>query len=537
MTGDEALADPVQPAEPLDGLATRCARLAAAVELLAEGLRGDRRRLEHAWTGRAAEACDAELAAVVRLLGRLPETLHRAGRLLRGHAAELEEARNAVAALRREYDDVMTVHRLAAVASAGAVPQPPGAARELQADDAAARCSADLAAVHARHRAVLDRVAAHAQQTAAAVSSLVDAAAPVRSGLDSAGDAALLAALPMLARHSAVLGARRGLPASVRGAANELLLDRQVQSLGTRRSAGGVRMPWLLGSCLAVTDALAQVRAHRDPVSGARMTASLLVFRPAAFGGQGRVAVVAGDLDRADNVALLVPGLGSTVGGTVRGLAATAALVTSRARLDSPREVTATIAWMAYDAPNLLQVARDDAARAGGGLLAADLRGVRTASGAAQRVTVVGHSYGSTTVGAALRHHRTGITDAVLLGSPGAGVQRASELRIPAGHVWVGAASRDPVSYLDRFGTDPAHRRFGATRFAAEDVARHPLALSIADHSRYFAAGGESLANVVQVVVGDYDDVGVVAFRREQAWLPDGISTDPEADRRVGMSW
>jgi pimeloyl-ACP methyl ester carboxylesterase len=185
-------------------------------------------------------------------------------------------------------------------------------------------------------------------------------------------------------------------------------------------------------------------------------------------------------------------------------------------------------------------VAGEGAAVSGARLLTADLGGLRTADrGSTVHVTAVGHSYGSTTVGTALRAHASGVDDVVLLGSPGANVARASALRVPDGHVWVGAASRDPVSYLDRFGTDPSHERFGATRFRAEDADRHPLMLSLGDHSRYFAAGSESLDNVVRVVVGDVEEVGVATYRRETPWLPDGIATDPEADRTPagGRSW
>jgi hypothetical protein len=55
--------------------------------------------------------------------------------------------------------------------------------------------------------------------------------------------------------------------------------------------------------------------------------------------------------------------------------------------------------------------------------------------------------------------------------------------------------------------------------------------LGLGDHSRYFTPGSESLDNLVRVVVGETDRVSVAAYRRETAWLPDGIATDPEADR------
>ena len=146
-------------------------------------------------------------------------------------------------------------------------------------------------------------------------------------------------------------------------------------------------------------------------------------------------------------------------------------------------------------------------------------------------LTVIGHSYGSTTTGTALRDHVTGVDDAVLVGSPGANVEHASDLHVPTGHVFVGASSRDPISYTDRFGLDPTHERFGAVRFQAEDVTRNSWRVDIDDHGKYFEVKTESLSNIVHIVVGDYDGIGLAAYRDEVPFLPDGINADPEADR------
>jgi hypothetical protein len=97
--------------------------------------------------------------------------------------------------------------------------------------------------------------------------------------------------------------------------------------------------------------------------------------------------------------------------------------------------------------------------------------------------------------------------------------------------VFVGASSRDPVSYLDRFGLDPTHERFGAVRFQAEDVTRNSWRVDVDDHSKYFQPKTESLSNIVRIVVGSYAQVEVAAYREEWPLLPDGINSDPEADR------
>ena len=545
MTGQPSdLPFPAQGPGPVDTARDRWRHLTAGLCALADQVAGDRARLAGAWSGTAADACDAELAAVARVARGVAGSLRAAAESLTTYAVELHHARHAVALLRTEHE------RLCRAAGAG-----PWAAAGL---------SHDLAVVRARHAAVLDHLDTVARRTAAAVQAAVDevapasAALPLLSAARRGGGAAVRrvrregpeqvaawwALLTSDERHRllvarpGLVGSLSGAPAGLRGVANEALLRRDLRLLREPRApAGSVapvagRRPWALGSALAVADALAAARAGRDPVTGGPVAVSLLVYRPGAFAGQGRVAVAVGDLDRADHVAVLVPGLGSTVAGSVRGLTADAARLVDRARSDCPGEVTAVVAWTAYDAPSLPHVASDSSARTGGRLLAADLRGLDAAGRRPPHLTAVGHSYGSTTVGVALRDHRTGVDDAVLLGSPGAGVDRAAGLGLPPGHVWVASASRDPVGYLDRFGTDPTHAGFGAIRFRAEDAARHPAVLDLTDHSRYYAPGGESLDNVVQVVVGDGADVRRAAYRGELPWAPDGISLDPEADRR-----
>jgi pimeloyl-ACP methyl ester carboxylesterase len=297
------------------------------------------------------------------------------------------------------------------------------------------------------------------------------------------------------------------------------------------RGARPALLPPRLDNCLVVRDRLASLRANRDSRTGRPLDVSLLVFEPSAFGEQGRVAIGIGDVDTADHVAVLVPGLGSDVRSYLGPLTDNALRVHDHARRAAGQESAAAVAWMAYDAPELGGVAADGAAERGADLLAADLLGWQAARATLPHLTVVGHSYGSTTAGTSLRDHSTGTDDLVLLGSPGPNVETVSELRVPSGHVYVGSSSRDPVSYLDRFGADPTHQDFGAIRFQAEDVTRNDTRLDVADHSKYYDRSSESLANVVRVVVGDYAAVRPAEYRGEAWFRPDGINDDPEADR------
>ena len=104
----------------------------------------------------------------------------------------------------------------------------------------------------------------------------------------------------------------------------------------------------------------------------------------------------------------------------------------------------------------------------------------------------------------------------VLVGSPGTDLAHsAADFHLsPGGHLYVGAASGDVVTWspghvtgpglvgptLGGLGDDPSVDAFGATRFRAENP--HYTGNPIYDHSHYFDKGSESLFSVSDVVFG-----------------------------------
>lgn len=168
--------------------------------------------------------------------------------------------------------------------------------------------------------------------------------------------------------------------------------------------------------------------------------------------GDGRAVVVIGDLAEASSIAVLVPGVGTTLSGLndelerARNLAAAAG------------PATAVIVWADYDAPGWIGSPSMAAASAAAPALAEFLD--RLPSG--PRLTVIGHSYGSLVAATALADG--GSADAlVVLGSPGLGVDRATEL-VGAGEVYAVRAPGDLIGALGAFGgVDPALPSFGAT--------------------------------------------------------------------------
>ena len=315
-----------------------------------------------------------------------------------------------------------------------------------------------------------------------------------------------------LTEHASALGQLAGLPASARDTANRLLLGQRLRLLraerdrlvvglvptapADRRWAASVRT--MLAVAESVERELAALQRSGTP-------ARLLTFD---LEGAGRVAIGLGDIDRARHVAVVVPGMGQDAAHGVGRTVGQAARLRDEAGAD-----TAAVAWIGYAAPGWAEVPFPTRARAGGRSLAADLRALaagRTADGGdPPHVTVVGHSYGSTVVGAAATADRLEAGDLVLLGSPGVLVEHADELGLRRGHVFVGEAPLDPVADLGVFGADPGDAEFGAVRIGADPGpgVPWPERLTGGDHSHYLDQDSESLRNVARVVVGRRADI------------------------------
>lgn len=287
----------------------------------------------------------------------------------------------------------------------------------------------------------------------------------------------------------------------------------------------------------------------------------LWAYDPLAFDGKGRAAIAIGNPDKSRNTAVMVPGTNSSVrGGWMSDGPGDAINLYQQSMKADPHHPTAVLAWMGYDAPefdhphweqalthpaNLEQVGTPWRARQAGALLAADVNGLAATHDAAtsSHVTVLGHSYGSTTVADAFVHSGMRANDAVLTGCPGTDLARsAADFHLDGGRVYVGAASTDAISWIGEsgsglpnglnealggpldpragLGADPAHEAFGAVRFRAEVAGSHSLTPWFSDHAHYFDMGSEALHNMTQIVTGHGDRLaaeGMLAGDRAQA--------------------
>ncbi|MER7668040.1 alpha/beta hydrolase [Kitasatospora sp. NPDC096128] len=364
----------------------------------------------------------------------------------------------------------------------------------------------------------------------------------------------------LIQAHPDLLGNRDGIPAVARNQANLLNLDRLTKEYENKPNPSDDDKQKLAGF-RAIRTKLDQAKSNEPPPA---------FLMAVSDEGQGRGCLSWGNPDTAKNVSAYVPGLGTKLSDVGGKDADRARNVWQAAHNADPTADTASMVWLGYDPPpgpldgdpKVAEVMLPDRAQKGGDAYDKFMSGLRAShEGAPPHLVALGHSYGSTTVGmAAQQGGGTGADDIILVGSPGTGADRASQLHIDPKHVWVGDAQNDPVSHLPAkervaadgtgaviggklagplgawtggeianelyddfgdtndlwFGKDPAAKDFGANRFAVADGAP----LSFDSHSNYMEdpkmdvskdpakkAELESINNIGQIVAGKYDNV------------------------------
>jgi hypothetical protein len=276
----------------------------------------------------------------------------------------------------------------------------------------------------------------------------------------------------------AAVGALDGVPAWARDRANRLLLAR---ALGD---------PATPGAAVAAARAVA-VRIAAEEAAGRQVQLHLLDL------AGDRVALAIGDLDTADAVALLVPGIFNSPADDLTGLTGDAVDLAAATRAAGHGTAVAAMVWLGYRPPaNLVQAAFRAVAERGGRALARALDGLAAARRAvatpAPRTTVVAHSYGTYVVDEAADEPGTLAADAaVLLGSPGMEDDAAS-LEVPA--VFDAATPFDPISYATGFG----ERKTWEEGYGSTGLPTEPFE----GHSGYFDRDHPTLAAMGEVVAG-----------------------------------
>lgn len=299
-----------------------------------------------------------------------------------------------------------------------------------------------------------------------------------------------------------VAGNLDGLPFTVRDQANRQVLSAALAELKTATVAA-------VGRAIAEDSQrrIAMLREIEKALTGADGAPRILLSLDVT--GQGKAAVVVGDLRTADYVSYLVPGMFFTIEGQIGDWTTTAAQLQEAeeawlARLGQPGEV-ATVAWIGYETPNLTNVGSLDLAHEGSAALAGAIQGLLAQrAGHVPYVTIVAHSYGATAALLALERGAVQVDAFAMLGSPGSGAQSVEQLAVRGGNVWVAEAAWDPVPNSAFFGSDPGAPSYGANLMSVDGgtdaITGRALSAAIG-HIGYFAPDSEAMRNLALISI------------------------------------
>ncbi len=321
------------------------------------------------------------------------------------------------------------------------------------------------------------------------------------SGLSASGRSAFAASAPQL------VGNLDGVPFAIRDRANRAYLSTAIAS-AKASLASGVGRAELVGERhhLEILEQIARTIVTEKNAPPRQ----LLTFDPT---GDGRAAVVVGDLQTADYVSYLVPGMFFTVQGQMYDWTVIAQdlyqeqdgwlKVLAKSDPSYRGKTAATVAWIGYSTPGVLDIASLDDADQGAGFLGSAVQGVQAVrTGDEPYVTLVTHSYGSTAAMIELAKGGVSVDALAMIGSPGSATQKASALSVRNDNVFVGEAAWDPVVNTAFYGSDPGSASFGAHKMdvagGVDPITGKQLAPAIG-HLGYFDAGTQAMRNLALI--------------------------------------
>ncbi|MER5390947.1 alpha/beta hydrolase [Saccharopolyspora sp. NPDC002686] len=304
----------------------------------------------------------------------------------------------------------------------------------------------------------------------------------------------------LIGRFPQMVGNTDGVPAQDRHAANMTTLNQQRAGLLAKLRDAEQRARESYGNPNGMNDiALEEVKQAHEALKGlgrietaATQDGKLLLGLDAGANGRGQVIIASGNPDTAQHVVTTVPGTYSDVGDAMDYVERGDRII-DRAKQFAPGETFASVTWVDYQSPGTLVNASEGRfAEDAKGDLSSFQEGLRaTHEGRPSHNTVIGHSYGSTTVGYAARDNGLHSDDLVLIGSPGVGVDTAGELGVPPENVWSGTSGLDvidyatpspnPIDYLLEepfddhhwFGRNPSNEYFGARELPVNNWSGH----------------------------------------------------------------
>ncbi|MFI7098174.1 alpha/beta hydrolase [Streptomyces sp. NPDC050161] len=303
------------------------------------------------------------------------------------------------------------------------------------------------------------------------------------------------------ALHPEIIGRTDGLPSATRDDANRLALEQELSAMENYEYHDKYSTDDY-NKRLNNMQTLQTELDKRDGITGEKQL-YVLGFDSE---GDGKAILAMGNPDTADNVGVSVPGTSTTMESTEGQLGRMDKLQNAAGDAD-PGAKTSMVYWLGYDAPEIpgSQAGNLDVAGTGRAEDAApDLRnfthGLRAShEGEPANLSVLGHSYGSTVVGAAASDGGGLDADNIaVVGSPGMTVDKAEDLNIDPDHVYIGLAQDDGIKNAAgmTLGPDPSQEAFGGQRFKV-DTHGHSGYWDETDHGP-----SQSLANQGKVIAG-----------------------------------
>ncbi|OCB32800.1 hypothetical protein A5676_04370 [Mycobacterium malmoense] len=233
---------------------------------------------------------------------------------------------------------------------------------------------------------------------------------------------------------------------------------------------------------------------------------------------KGHAAVSINNPDTAKRDATFVPGTGQDLTRFDASALKSERMLSATLAADKslrPQDVSVTT-WMGYDRPmNVFDAASTSYAHNGAAALDDFQAGLRAShndavTGGPSLNTVIGHSYGSTEVGAAaLGGHHLDANNVIAVGSPGVLAGHAGDLNLdPGAHVFATRAQNDVIGVVTgmSLGPDPMSSKFGGIPFEAAPGPGWPFGLpTVAAHSSYWDPGNPALDNMGRIIAGRVD--------------------------------
>lgn len=369
------------------------------------------------------------------------------------------------------------------------------------------------------------------------------------ASVEAAPDGSALAAALILGMPTA-LGNLNGVPYWARSEANLIVLDQEIAQAyeDLARAEPGVTANIPSQEHADIMARLTGLLAIADSLGG-RGSYDLAAHQLIELHVDGNLplaAVSSGNLDEADYLSVLVPGMNSPVADALPGMVQNgdSLLAAQQTALDASESVgagegdlqAAVLSWVGYTTPDMATVFGNDHAVAGAPLLAETLGGLDATltsggpGGFGPYTSVIMHSYGGTTGSLTLSDGDYDVDNALFLNSPGVIIESADQMNV--GAVW--AATPPDDSVVDVGNLQEAHPvlpldpEFGATVYdvpetGAGSIYSHNLEHHFADlHGGQYQPGegapGQALQQLVSITLGE----GALTFGPDYGDIMDG---------------